>query len=42
MAVTGGAFFNDLSNPDGSLALTNEVTYTVIFMSLLSFCHNIT
>ena len=26
MAVTGGAFFNDLSNPDGSLALTNEVT----------------
>ena len=28
MAVTGGAFFNDLSNPDGSLALTNEVTST--------------
>jgi len=24
LAVTGGAFFNDLSNPDGSLALTNE------------------
>ena len=26
LAVTGGVFFNDLSNPDGSLALTNEVT----------------
>ena len=26
LAVTGGAFFNDLSNPDGSLALTNEGT----------------
>ena len=39
MAVTGGAFFNDLSNPDGSLALTNEVTSSH-FMSLLSFCHN--
>ena len=24
LAVTGGVFFNDLSNPDGSLALTNE------------------
>ena len=24
LAVTGGAFFNDLSNPDGSLALPNE------------------
>ena len=24
LAVTGGAFFNDLSNTDGSLALTNE------------------
>ena len=30
MAVTGGAFFNDLSNPDGSLALTNEVTSRVM------------
>ena len=40
LAVTGGVFFNDLSNPDGSLALTNEVTYTVFLMSLLSFCHN--
>jgi len=26
LAVTGGAFFNDLSNPDGSLALPNEGT----------------
>jgi len=24
LAITGGAFFNDLSNPDGSLALPNE------------------
>jgi len=24
LAVTGGAFFNDLSNPDGSLAMPNE------------------
>jgi len=24
LAITGGAFFNDLSNPDGSLAMTNE------------------
>ena len=26
LAVTGGVFFNDLSNPDGSLALANEGT----------------
>ena len=30
LAVTGGVFFNDLSNPDGSLALTNEVTLRVM------------
>merc|ERR1712107_621183 len=26
LAVTGGVFFNDLSNPDGSLAMANEGT----------------
>jgi hypothetical protein len=26
LAVTGGAFYNHLSNPDGSLALANEGT----------------
>ena len=26
IAATGGVFFNDLSNPDGSLALANEGT----------------
>ena len=37
MAVTGGAFFNDLSNPDGSLALTNEVTSR--HMSRVTLCN---
>jgi hypothetical protein len=26
LAVTGGSFYNHLSNPDGSLALANEGT----------------
>ena len=37
LAVTGGVFFNDLSNPDGSLALTNEVTSR--HMSRVTLCN---
>ena len=36
LAITGGVFFNDLSNPDGSLALTNEVTSR--HMSRVTLC----
>ena len=39
LAVTGGVFFNDLSNPDGSLALTNEVTSR--HMSRVTLCDGV-